>query len=101
MATFTYDESLANDRIKRVQVITAPIIIAFGDLEALKEAVATWPDTYQVDVTKVTASSELVDVDVRYTARGASKTDIKRRLDATGIRYVMARTKTKVVGEDE
>lgn len=94
MAQFKYDENLANDRVKRVQIITAPISIAFADIEALKEAVTQWPDTYEVEVTKVTASSELADVEIKYTARGANKTDITRRLDKTGIRYVMAKTKT-------
>lgn len=97
MAKFTYDESLANERIKRLQTITAPITISFGDLEALRDAVEAWPETYEVEVTKVVASSETAELDVRYTARGANRTDITRRLDETGIRYVIAKTKTKTL----
>lgn len=97
MAKFIYDESLANERIKRMQQITAPITVAFGDLDALAQHVEEWPDSYEVEVTKVVASSETAELDVRYTARGANKTDIKRRLDKTGIRYVMAKAKTKTL----
>lgn len=95
MAQFKYDPDIANERVKQMQEITAPVIIGFGDLEAVAAAVDEWPDSYEVEVTKVVASSELAELDIVYKTHGANKTDITRRLDKIGVRYVVAKTKTK------
>lgn len=75
-------------RRKHKQLVHAPFTTNVSNLDDLEAAVTSWPDSYECEITDVSASSDVVTGEFRYGARGANKTDVERRIERSGLRGI-------------
>jgi hypothetical protein len=92
MGQFTND--IVRKQRKHKQRVNVPVVIDVADLDDLEEVVISGAASFTGNVTDISESSGNATVTISYEARGANKTDVTKRLDASGVKYITKRPTT-------
>lgn len=84
---------------KPLMRVTVPVMVNEENLERLELAVTEAPDSFEAELTNISASSGVADVTIIYTGKGGDINDVKRMLERAGIPFVTKRpSKEKLEG---
>lgn len=92
MGQFTNE--IVRKQRKHKQRVNVPVVIDVADLDLIEDIVTAGPETFTGNVTDISESSGNATVAVSYEARGADKTDVTKRLDVGGIKFITKRPTT-------
>jgi hypothetical protein len=76
---------------KKDQTVTVPFYTNSSNLDDLEAAVESWPASYTCTINSVSQSSDVVDGEFTYRARGANRTDVERRIERSGLKGITLR----------